>query len=172
MAIDSLNNSALRPLLDGSSPSSIKDKEALKDLNKDSSASGLPVDAKEASANPNISKAMASAITSFSKEAAQYMDPEKAKLAQNSEKAQTAASTTALYTAQKAIASPVMDQASFSSAANALSGAKTTAQEAPFNSKKVEALKAQIENGTYKPNSEMIADKLLGSVSSLGLQRR
>lgn len=53
---------------------------------------------------------------------------------------------------------PSIDQASFSAAASALSSASS---EAPVDMKKIEAIRAQLQNGTYQIDSQRIAGKML-----------
>lgn len=64
-----------------------------------------------------------------------------------------------------AVASPSVDQASFSAAASALSSANSGA---PVDMKKIEAIRAQIQNGTYQIDSQRIAGKMLEEATQFG----
>lgn len=57
---------------------------------------------------------------------------------------------------------------SFSSEAlQQIKNEKKDSSDTPFNSEKVEALKLQIKDGTYKPNINKIADSILSDLQHL-----
>lgn len=64
-------------------------------------------------------------------------------------------------------AAPAIGSVNISEASRSLQTAGTSNAEAPFDAKRVEAIKAAISAGQFKVNPEAIADKVLDSASQL-----
>lgn len=77
----------------------------------------------------------------------------------------TKASTVAAPKATNA--TPAIGSVSISEASRSLQTAATSNVNAPFDAKRVDAIKAAISSGQFKVNPEAIADKVLDSASQL-----
>jgi negative regulator of flagellin synthesis FlgM len=64
-------------------------------------------------------------------------------------------------------ATPAVGSVSISEASRSLQTSGTRNAEAPFDAKRVDAIKAAISAGHFKVNPEAIADKVLDSASQL-----
>lgn len=64
-------------------------------------------------------------------------------------------------------ATPAVGSVKISEASRSLQTAGTSNAEAPFDAKRVDAIKAAISSGQFKVNPEKIADKVLDSASQL-----
>ncbi len=87
-----------------------------------------------------------------------------------------ASSTTDLTPASKAsggtaakatTATAAVGSVSISETSRSLQTAGTSKVEAPFDAKRVEAIKAAISSGQFKVNPEVIADRIVDSASQL-----
>ena len=75
--------------------------------------------------------------------------------------------TTASTAARPAEAAPAIGSVQISETSRALQAGRLSNAEAPFDAKRVEAIKAAISSGQFKVNPEAIADKLIDSVGQL-----
>jgi negative regulator of flagellin synthesis FlgM len=64
-------------------------------------------------------------------------------------------------------ATPAVGSVKISEASRSLQTAGTSNAEAPFDAKKVEAIKAAISAGTFKVNPEAVAGKVIDSATQL-----
>ena len=64
-------------------------------------------------------------------------------------------------------ATPAVGSVRISETSRSLQTAGTSSAEAPFDTKRVEAIKAAISSGQFKVDPEKIADKVLDSASQL-----
>lgn len=64
-------------------------------------------------------------------------------------------------------ATPAIGSVKISEASRSLQTAGTSHAEAPFDAKRVSAIKDAIQAGTFKVNPEAVADKVLNSASEL-----
>jgi negative regulator of flagellin synthesis FlgM len=64
-------------------------------------------------------------------------------------------------------ATAAVGSVNISEASRSLQAAGTSNAEAPFDAKRVDAIKAAISSGQFKVNPEAIADKVLNSASQL-----
>ncbi len=85
----------------------------------------------------------------------------------STDSATTTKTTASTAAAKPAEATPAIGSVKISDASRALQTAGTSSAEAPFDVKRVEAIKSAISAGQFKVHPEAIADKLIDSVGQL-----
>lgn len=82
------------------------------------------------------------------------------KIAQQQSQAQTQSNPTGAGQSQAASQAPRQDSVSLTQSAQQLAQVQKKGTEAPVNQEKVERLKKAINNGEYKVNPEVLAEKI------------